>query len=169
MSHSPSGVSHSPRLSDHLPHPIIPRRERTLSQCERALQSPSYEGIIEEFCREKGHGYIRTKDNTNQLIFAHVSDVDDDYVPKKGDFVSFKKMLMPPKNEKIMAVHIKLLHLAEGVKHESWEEAVEHDMEHRRPSRIDSLPSGTSTHETADNGDHIRHVIPHISPVTHVD
>ncbi|CAF4604563.1 unnamed protein product, partial [Rotaria magnacalcarata] len=32
---------------------------------------------------------------------------------------------MPPKNEKMMAVHIKLLHLAEGVKHESWEEAVE--------------------------------------------
>jgi hypothetical protein len=54
--------------------------------------------------------------------------------------VTFKKMLMPPKNEKVMAVHIRLLHLAEGVKHESWEEAVEHDMEHRRPSRSDSNP-----------------------------
>ena len=64
--------------------------------------------------------------------------IDDDYVPKKGDIVTFKKMLMPPKNEKPMAVHIKLLHLAEGVKHESWEEAVEHDMENRRPSRSDS-------------------------------
>ena len=52
--------------------------------------------------------------------------------------VTFKKMLMPPKNEKVMAVHIKLLHLAEGVKHESWEEAVEHDMEHRRASRSES-------------------------------
>lgn len=48
-------------------------------------------------------------------------------------------MLMPPKNEKMMAVHIKLLHLAEGVKHESWEEAIEHDMEHRRPSRTTSI------------------------------
>jgi len=48
-------------------------------------------------------------------------------------------MLMPPKNEKVMAVHIKLLHLAEGVKHESWEEAVEHDLEHRHPSRQNSV------------------------------
>lgn len=92
--------------------------------------------------------------------------IDDDYVPKKGDVVTFKKMLMPPKNEKIMAVHIKLLHLAEGVTHESWEEAVEHDMIHRRPSRNDSIPC---IPETADNGDQIQHVIPHISPVTHVD
>ena len=64
--------------------------------------------------------------------------------------MTFKKMLMPPKNEKVMAVHVRLLHLAEGVKHESWEEAVEHDMEHRRPSRSDSIPL---THETTKNGD----------------
>ena len=51
-------------------------------------------------------------------------------------------MLMPPKNEKFMAVHIKLLHLAEGVKHESWEEAVEHDIEHRRTSRSNSSSFG---------------------------
>jgi hypothetical protein len=87
--------------------------------------------------------------------------VDDDYVPKKGDIVSFKKMLMPPKNEKVMAVHIQLLHLAEGVKHESWEEAVEHDMEHR-PSANNSVPL---IHEIAENGDHIHHV----PSVTHVD
>jgi hypothetical protein len=75
-------------------------------------------------------------------------------------------MLMPPKNEKTMAVHIKLLHLAEGVKHESWEEAVEHDMEHRRPSRNNSIQC---TSETADNGDQIHHVLSTFSPVTHVD
>ena len=86
-------MAHSPRINDHLSQPIIPRRERTLSQyeieyvftfflnanesifrCERALQSPSYEGTIEEFCREKGHGYIRSRDNPTQLIFAHVSE-----------------------------------------------------------------------------------------------
>jgi hypothetical protein len=75
-------------------------------------------------------------------------------------------MLMPPKNEKLMAVHIKLLHLAEGVKHESWEEAVEHDMIQRRPSRNNSIPN---IQETRDNGDHVHHVLPHASPVTHVD
>jgi len=126
----------TPTNGDH--HHVIPRRERTLSQCERALSSPSFEGIITEFCREKGHGYIQSKGNPKDLIFAHVSDIEDDYVPKKGDIVTFKKMLMPPKNEKFMAVHIKLLHLAEGVKHESWEEAVEHDLEHRRTSRSNS-------------------------------
>jgi hypothetical protein len=100
------------------------------------------------------------------IFLVYLFSVDDDYVPKKGDLVSFKKMLMPPKNEKIMAVHIKLLHLAEGVKHESWEEAVEHDMEHRRPSRNNSIPFAT---EIADNGDHIHHVLSHSSSVTHVD
>lgn len=156
MAHPPSL---SPRSHDHLAHPV-PRRERTLSQSERTLQSPSFYGVIEEFCREKGHGYIRSKDNPTQLIFAHVSDIDDDYVPKKGDVVTFKKMLMPPKNEKVMAVHIKLLHLAEGVKHESWEEAVEHDMEHRRPSRQNSIPS------IQENDGKIEQ---NPSPVTHVD
>ena len=147
-------MAHSPHDADHHSHHFIPRRERTLSQCERVFQSPSYEGIIHEFCREKGHGFIQPKDNPNELIFVHVSDIDDDYVPKKGDIVSFKKMLMPPKNEKLMAVHIKLLHLAEGVKHESWEEAVEHDIQHRRPSRSDSTPQG---HHLHDNGDHVQH------------
>lgn len=84
------------------------------------------------------------------------SSIEDDYVPKKGDIVTFKKMLMPPKNEKTMAVHIKLLHLAEGVKHESWEEAVEHDMEHRRLSHSES---STLTHDTAD---HSQHAVSHV-------
>ncbi|CAF1406720.1 unnamed protein product [Rotaria magnacalcarata] len=148
MSHPTSSTSHE---GDHHSHPFIPRRERTLSQCERTMQSPSYEGIIHEFCREKGYGHIQQKGHPSELIFVHVSDIDDDYVPKPGDIVSFKKVLMPPKNEKMMAVHIKLLHLAEGVKHESWEEAVEHDIEHRRPSRSDDA---SHTHEFKDNDSH---------------
>jgi len=91
----------------------------------------------------------------NSLYFS----IEDDYVPKKGDTVTFKKMLMPPKNEKVMAVHIRLLHLAEGVKHESWEEAVEHDMEHRRPSRSNS---NSFVPETSNNGDHNQHANSHV-------
>lgn len=68
-------------------------------------------------------------------------------------------MLMPPKNEKIMAVHIKLLHLADGVKHESWEEAIEHDMENRRLSRSDSTPH---VPESSNNGDHNQHIVTHV-------
>ena len=62
-----------------------------------------------------------------------------------------------------MAVHIKLLHLAEGVKHESWEEAIEHDMEHRRPLHTPSIPS---IHEQANQGDHGQQ---DVSSATHVD
>lgn len=62
-------------------------------------------------------------------------------------------MLMPPKNEKLMAVHIKLVHLAEGVVHESWEEAVEHDMEHRRPSKPNVVPF---VKQTSKNGDPVQ-------------
>lgn len=87
-----------------------------------------------------------------------ICSIEDDYVPKKGDAVTFRKMLMPPKNEKVMAVHVRLLHLAEGVKHESWEEAVEHDMEHRRPSRSDST---SLTHEAPKNGDQHQHIVSH--------
>jgi hypothetical protein len=68
-------------------------------------------------------------------------------------------MLMPPKNEKVMAVHIRLLHLAEGVKHESWEEAIEHDMEHRRSSRSDSTPFEPETNK---NTDHIQRTLSHV-------
>ncbi|CAF1005480.1 unnamed protein product [Rotaria sordida] len=155
MSHPTSSTVHSFNEGDHHTHSFIPRRERTLSQCERTLKSPTYEGVIHEFCREKGYGHIQPYGNSNELIFAHVSDIEDDYVPKKGDTVSFKKMLMPPKNEKVMAVHIKLLHLAEGVKHESWEEAVEHDIEHRRPSRSNSVTFPN------DQPDHVQHSVSH--------
>ncbi len=68
-------------------------------------------------------------------------------------------MLMPPKNEKVMAVHIKLLHLADGVKHESWEEAVEHDIEHRRISRSNS---NSVTQEPTNDSAHNEH---DVSPV----
>jgi hypothetical protein len=68
-------------------------------------------------------------------------------------------MLMPPKNEKVMAVHIKLLHLADGVKHESWEEAVEHDMEHRRPSRSNS---SSFANEPTNAGDPNQHIVSHV-------
>lgn len=102
------------------------------------------------------------------MIHSPISSfsIDDDYVPKKGDTVSFRKMLMPPKNEKIMAVHIRLLHLAAGVKHESWEEAVEHDMEHRRPSRQNSVQSTQDSTDSASSKDPVS---PQPSSVTHVD
>ncbi len=39
---------------------------------ESEWQSPSYEGVIVEFCPNKGYGYIRPKDVPNELIAAHI-------------------------------------------------------------------------------------------------
>jgi hypothetical protein len=66
-------------------------------------------------------------------------------------------MLIPPENEKVMAVHIEL-YLAEGVEHESQEEeeAIEYDKTNRRSSRSDS---NLFVHEPTKNGGHV------ISPV----
>lgn len=46
--------------------------------------------------------------------------VDGEFVPREGDDVTFKKCLLPPKNEKFSAVHVKITHMAEGT-HEKWE------------------------------------------------
>ena len=131
---------------------------------ERSRLHPTEEQRHRTYFRSR----IRVSPFFHRILCRHVSisspfSIDDDYVPKKGDLVSFKRMLMPPKNEKFMAVHIKLLHLAEGVKHESWEEAIEHDMEHRRPLHTPSIPS---IHEQANQGDHGQQ---DVSSATHVD
>ncbi|CAF0738419.1 unnamed protein product [Didymodactylos carnosus] len=158
MSHSPSSSSLSPRSAGDVQiNPLLARRERSLSQCERALQYPSHEGIIQDFCREKGHGHIKPRDNS-ESIFVHVSDIEDDYVPKAGDVVSYKKILMPPKNEKYQAIHVRFLQLSDGVKHESWEEAVQEDVNHRRPSVQDGSVTSSYNDQTAPNGDHIHRV-----------
>ncbi len=52
--------------------------------------------------------------------------IEEDYVPKPGDVVKFKKSLIPPKNEKFQAVHVKITHAKEGVEHESWDAHMPH-------------------------------------------
>ena len=44
-------------------------------------------------------------------------------MPKEGDEVTYKKILIPPKNEKYQAVHVTIVDLAPGVTHERWEDA----------------------------------------------
>ena len=54
-------------------------------------------------------------------FFQWISSIDGDYVPKEGDVVSYKTHLIPPKNEKMQAVHVEIVQPAEGVKHETWD------------------------------------------------
>ncbi len=62
---------------------------------------------------------------TSSCIFLFCS-IEEDYVPKAGDIVSFKKSLIPPKNEKFQAVHVKIIHAKEGVEHERWDAHMPH-------------------------------------------
>jgi hypothetical protein len=39
---------------------------------ERIAKTPSFHGVIESFCREKGHGFIIPDDNTEH-VFLHIS------------------------------------------------------------------------------------------------
>lgn len=46
--------------------------------------------------------------------------IEGEFVPVEGDDVTFKRCLLPPKNDKFSAVHVKITHMAEGT-HEKWE------------------------------------------------
>ncbi|KAK3091199.1 hypothetical protein FSP39_017900 [Pinctada imbricata] len=109
-----------------VPSPIPTRRTRTThSESERARDGPELKGVVKDFCRQKGHGFI-IPDDKSAPLFVHISDVDGEYVPKPGDEVSYKKFLIPPKMEKYQAVHVVITHLNPGVSHETWNSPVPH-------------------------------------------
>ncbi|XP_071106134.1 calcium-regulated heat-stable protein 1-like [Haliotis cracherodii] len=103
-----------------IPSPIPTRRSRTFSASERAEKGPLFHGTVKNFCRQIGHGFIQPQDGSDTL-FVHISDIDGEYVPKEGDEVTYKTVLIPPRNEKIQAVHVKITHLKPGVSHEKWD------------------------------------------------
>ena len=41
---------------------------------ERAKQGESYQGTVKEFCREKGHGFIKPDVEGEADIFVHISE-----------------------------------------------------------------------------------------------
>ncbi|KAJ8950625.1 hypothetical protein NQ318_010824 [Aromia moschata] len=79
-----------------IPSPLITKRNRTPSTCERILKSKTLYGNIKSFCREKGHGFITPEDGIND-IFVHISDIEDEYVPLPGDRVKYQLCPIPPK------------------------------------------------------------------------
>lgn len=46
--------------------------------------------------------------------------IEGEYVPVEGDEVTYKVSRIPPKNLKIQAVEVKIVHLNPGTKHETW-------------------------------------------------
>ncbi|XP_014668641.1 PREDICTED: calcium-regulated heat stable protein 1-like [Priapulus caudatus] len=102
-----------------LPSPLPTRRTRTQSVSERAAEGPQHKGKVEFFCREKGHGFI-LPDGGGSHIFVHISDIDGEYIPKHNDIVTYKLCPVPPKMEKLCAVHVTIVHL-ETHTHERWD------------------------------------------------
>lgn len=43
-------------------------------------------------------------------------------MPKEGDEVIFKTVLMPPRMERPQAVHVQIIAMKPGVKHDHWED-----------------------------------------------
>ncbi|CAB1341881.1 unnamed protein product [Coregonus sp. 'balchen'] len=85
----------------------------------RATSGPAFKGVCKSFCRSQGHGFIRPT-NGGDDIFVHISDIEGEYVPVEGDEVTYKVSRIPPKNLKVQAVEVKIVHLNPGTKHETW-------------------------------------------------
>lgn len=115
MTGIPSSPSHL-----QLPSPIITRRTRTASTSDRAMRNPIEEGKVKSFSRGKGHGFISPNSGGDD-IFVHISDIEGEYVPLPGDEVSYRLCSIPPKFEKVQAIHVQITHLTPE-KHSKWEE-----------------------------------------------
>lgn len=102
------------------------------------IRSHQHTGTIVYFCRSRGHGFIRpdstrtiqeeTKEretydngipNSDQDIFLHISDIDNEFVPRGGDRVSYQLLPMPPKFEKYQAVHVRVIDMT-NAPHKFW-------------------------------------------------
>ncbi|XP_066257696.1 cold shock domain-containing protein CG9705 [Euwallacea similis] len=107
-------------LSHLIPSPLITKRTRSNSTCERILKNNVLYGNIKHFCRAKGHGFISPEDGSAD-IFVHISDIEDEYIPLAGDRVKYQLCPIPPKFEKFQAVHVHIVELKPAI-HKKWEQ-----------------------------------------------
>lgn len=106
--------------STFLQRPVRAKRNRTISESERIMAGPSFKGIVAEFCRQKGHGFITPCDGAEKLFF-HISDIEGELVPMAGDEVTYKLFPIPPKNLKHSAAHVNIVHLRDDTPHQKWD------------------------------------------------
>ena len=119
---SPTPLSPLPEgLKSHFPDRIITRRNRTTSMSER-IESEIREGTVRFFCRSKGHGFIDPDgDGDSNPLFVHITDIDGEFVPRKGDRVKFRMCPMPPRFDRFQAVHAVIKDFTPEV-HHKWSE-----------------------------------------------
>jgi len=117
------------------------------------IQDDYKTGSIVYFCRSRGHGFIspehnfispnKTNNNENSSgngedIFVHISDIDSDYVPRKGDRVSYKLCPFPPKFEKYQAVNVRITSLSPQP-HNRWDTPQKPDEQDSEPGRLPAV------------------------------
>lgn len=98
---------------------LLPRRIRTASVCER-IKGDTQSGTVTYFCKSRGHGFIRPSQNETEEHFVHVSDVESEFVPLKGDQVCFRLCPIPPKFEKCQAVNVTITKMSTQ-SHKRWD------------------------------------------------
>jgi hypothetical protein len=59
----------------------------------------------------------------------HISDIDGEYIPRKGDRVRFRMCPMPPKFDKFQAVHIAIVDFTPEVHHRWCEKETLQELE----------------------------------------
>ena len=102
-----------------LPEIIITRRTRTHSMNGR-IEDEVHEGTVKFFCRSRGHGFI-DDDQDPYPVFMHISDIEGEYIPRKGDKVQYQVCPMPPRFDKPQGVHIKIIDFTPEL-HKKWSE-----------------------------------------------
>ena len=56
------------------------------------------------------------------ISFFSYGSIDGDFVPKEDDEVDYKLCHIPPKMEKVQAVHVVITKPAAGIEHETWDQ-----------------------------------------------
>jgi len=79
-----------------------------------------HEGIVKFFCRSRGHGFI-DDDEDPFPVFMHISDIEGEFIPRKGDRVRYQVCPMPPRFDKPQGVHIQIIDFTPEV-HKKWSE-----------------------------------------------
>lgn len=54
-------------------------------------------------------------------VFVHISDIEGEFIPRKGDKVRYHLCPMPPKFDKFQAVHLEIVDFTPE-KHHKWSE-----------------------------------------------
>ena len=62
----------------------------------------------------------------------HITDIEGEYIPRKGDKVRFRLCPMPPKFDKFQAVHIQIIDFVPEVHHKWTEKETEDELEEDR-------------------------------------